>query len=84
MRINCPNCGSKARITSSNEITPRIKDLYAQCMDTKDCGASFVFSLAFKNYLNPPVKNTQQLAASLIRSLPKDQQRELLQGDVFS
>jgi hypothetical protein len=43
-----------------------------------------VVSLAFKNYLNPPINNTQQLAASLLRQLPKEQRRELLaQGDLF-
>jgi hypothetical protein len=40
-------------------------------------------SLAFKNYLNPPINNTQQLAANLINHLPEKQRKELLQGDFF-
>jgi len=83
MRVNCPHCYAKARITSANEITPTIRDLYCQCMNTKDCGASFVYTLAFKNHLNPPIRNTQQLAAHLINNLSKDQRAALLQSDLF-
>lgn len=82
MRVNCPNCYSKARITSRNELTERVADLYCQCMNTKDCGASFVFSLSFKNYLNPPQTTTLQIAATLINNLPADQ-RKKLQVDLF-
>lgn len=84
MLIRCPSCQSKARIGSSAEITLTIRDLYCQCSNVKDCGATFVVSLAFKNYLNPPVTSTQQLAANLISHLSKDQRRELLQGDLFN
>jgi len=83
VKVHCPNCSSKARITSRNEITLTIADLYCQCMNTKQCGASFVTTLAFKNYLNPPLTNTQQLAAHLLGSLTKAQRQELLQGDLF-
>jgi cell division protein ZapA len=85
MLIHCPNCQSKARIGSSNAITITIRDLYCQCSNVKDCGCTFVVSLAFKNYLNPPVNDTQQLAANLLRHLPKEQRRELLaQVDLFA
>jgi hypothetical protein len=40
-------------------------------------------TLAFKNYLNPPLTNTQQLAAHLLGSLTKDQRQALLQNDLF-
>jgi hypothetical protein len=40
-------------------------------------------TLGFKNYLNPPLTNTQQLAAHLLGSLTKAQRNELLQGDLF-
>jgi len=83
MLVKCPNCQSKARISSSSEITLTIRDLYCQCSDVKNCGATFVMSLAFKNYLNPPINNTQQLAANLINHLPEKQRKELLQGDFF-
>ncbi len=84
MLVKCPNCQAKARITSSHEMSLTIRDLYCQCSDVKNCGATFVASLAFKNYLNPPVNNTQQMAANLINYLPKEQRKELLQGDFFN
>lgn len=81
--IECPHCFGKARIGSSNKISINLKDLYCQCLNVQDCGATFVLTLSFKNDLNPPVKNTQQLAAHLIRHLPKDQRAALLQEDLF-
>ncbi|MFZ2404414.1 MAG: ogr/Delta-like zinc finger family protein [Methylobacter sp.] len=83
MLIKCPNCHSKARIGSSNELTPTIRELYCQCSNAKDCGATFVYTLGLKHYLNPPINNTQQLAASLLRHLPNEQRRALLQADLF-
>lgn len=83
MKVNCPNCHGKARITSRNDLAITVSDLYCQCMNTRSCGASFVVTLAFKNYLNPPLTNTQQLAAHLLGSLTKAQRQELLQHDLF-
>jgi cell division protein ZapA (FtsZ GTPase activity inhibitor) len=83
VRVTCPHCQQKAVITSSNQLSSAVKDLYCQCMNTKDCGASFVFALAYKHDLNPPQKSTRQLAASLIMSLPLEERRQL-QVDVFN
>lgn len=83
MLVKCPNCGTKGRITSRNELTDRVVDLYCQCMNTRACGASWVETKAFKNYLNPPLTNVQQLAAHVLGNLSKAQRAELLQGDLF-
>ncbi|MEZ7277240.1 ogr/Delta-like zinc finger family protein [Pseudoalteromonas sp. 68 DY56-GL68] len=78
MRVTCPNCGSKASISSRENQSTHVADLYISCTDVKNCGATFVSTLAFKHYLNPPRKTTAQLAASLIKTLPRHEQLELL------
>ncbi|WP_405128718.1 ogr/Delta-like zinc finger family protein [Pseudoalteromonas sp. PB2-1] len=78
MRVTCPNCGSKATISSRENQSTHVADLYISCTDVKNCGATFVSTLAFKHYLNPPLQTTQQLAASLIKSLPREEQLELV------
>ena len=78
MRVICPNCGSKATITSREEQSANVSNLYVSCTNTKECGATFVSSLAFTHYLNPPRKNTAQMAASLINSLSRSEQLELI------
>ncbi|MGJ0515176.1 MAG: ogr/Delta-like zinc finger family protein [Methylomicrobium sp.] len=83
MRVTCPHCQQKAIITSSNQLSSAVKDLYCQCMNTKDCGASFVFVLAYKHDLNPPQKSARQIAASLIMNL-SSAERQQLQADVFN
>ncbi|WP_404394693.1 ogr/Delta-like zinc finger family protein [Pseudoalteromonas phenolica] len=78
MRVNCPNCESKAIITSRENQSADVADLYCSCTNTKECGATFVTTIAFKHYLNPPRKDTAQMAASLIKRLSKNQQLQLL------
>jgi len=83
MRLDCPHCLHKAVITSSNALSSSVKDIYGQCTNIPDCGASFVFTLSHKHDLNPPIKSTQELAASLIKNLPLKERQALLQGDMF-
>ena len=79
MTIYCPNCLQKARITSRNNLNDEktIADLYCQCTN-KTCSATFVATLGFKHYLNPPTESTLQLAANLLKMLPKSERRALL------
>jgi hypothetical protein len=80
MTVYCQNCQSKARITSRNNLNDdkTIADLYCQCLNTKDCGATFVYTLGFKHYLNPPATSTAQLAANLINRLTRAERAALL------
>ena len=78
MRVICPNCGSKATITSREEQSAHVCNLYVSCTNTKECGATFVSTLAFAHYLNPPRKDTAQMAASLIKNLSRAEQLELV------
>ena len=84
MRVICPHCQNKALITSSNELSNVVKDLYCQCTNTQFCGASFVFTLAFKHMLNPPQQTTLQIAAALINKLDPADKKQLMQGDLFT
>lgn len=84
MRVDCPHCQHKAIITSSNALSVAVKDLYCQCTNTIECGASFVFTLGYKHDLNPPRKTTQQIAAALLRSLPINERHALMQSDLFN
>jgi hypothetical protein len=82
MTVYCPNCQSKARITSRNNLNDArtVADLYCHCLNTKDCGATFVSTLGFKHYLNPPAQSTAQLAANVLNTLTKAERAELLKG----
>ena len=82
MRASCPHCQTKAIITSSNKMSDTVKDLYCQCENTRHCGASFVFTLAYKHDLNPPVNSTLDIACHLINRLSKEEKANL-QTNVF-
>jgi len=82
MRVICPHCYQKALITSTHQLSERVKDLYCTCTNSISCGASFVFTLAYKHDLNPPQQTTLQIAATLIKHLPIHERKQL-QMDVF-
>jgi len=84
MRVICHHCKSKATITSNNELSETVKDLYCQCNNTQSCGASFVITMAFKHDLNPPQQTTLQIAAALINKLDDADKKQLMQGDLFT
>jgi len=82
MRVLCPHCKTKALITSTNELSDTCKDLYCICTNAADCGATFVFTLAYKHDLNPPQKTTLQIAAALVSNLSGHDKKQL-QRDLF-
>jgi len=79
MTVYCPNCQQRARITSRNNLNQEktVADLYCQCLN-KECNATFVATIGFKHYLNPPVTSTAQLAANLLNKLSKAERKALL------
>lgn len=77
-RVTCPNCEHKANVTSREKQSSHATHLYASCSNTKECGATFRITIGFDHYLNPPLATTAQLAAQLIKNLPRHQQLDLL------
>lgn len=82
MQINCPSCLQKARITSRANLNDKktISDLYCECLN-QDCGATFVYTLAFMHDINPPAKTTAQIAQNLLNRLTKEERAALLQAN---
>lgn len=80
MRVDCPHCRQKAIISSRNSLSHAVSDLYCQCTNVQHCGATFVMKLGYSHDLNPPVNNTRELAAQLLRSLPASERQALLSG----
>lgn len=81
MRLVCPHCNSRLIISSSNQITHTLRKLYVRCNNIKTCGASGVMTLAYEHDLNPPQLTTLQIAAELLKKLPKAQREALLAPD---
>lgn len=75
MRVSCPHCKSKALITSSNALSKQVKDLYCKCKNLQ-CGARFVFTLAFKEIINPPAHSTAQIALELVRRMTTEEKSQ--------
>lgn len=77
-RVNCPNCLAKATVTSREKQSDHVVHLYCSCNNTKACGATFRICQSFDHFLNPPVTNTTEMAAALLKQLPRQAQLDLL------
>jgi len=78
MRVICQHCGAKALITSSNQLSAMVKDLYCKCSNL-ECGASFVCTLGFKRTINPPVSTMKALALEIVNGMSKAEKTEIMQ-----
>ena len=70
-RATCPNCQSKCVITSSNEVSKGIdnlfvKDLYCRCVNP-DCFAVSVLRVSHSHYLQPPVGHVLEMAKAIVK-----------------
>ncbi|MCO7620807.1 ogr/Delta-like zinc finger family protein [Pseudomonas guariconensis] len=77
MRIYCTTCGHKGRINSREEVTRTYVKLYCQCLDAT-CGHTWVSTLAFSHTLRPSAQHLDTLIVDRFRSMPADQQQELV------
>ena len=85
MLVVCPFCSEKALITSrkiQNE-NKTIADLYCNCTNTKNCGSTFVYTLAYKNVINPPARTAAEMALNLINRMSKEEKASL-QRDILN
>ena len=57
-------------------------DLYCQCKNTAECGASFVSTLSFKHTINPPARTISEIAQGLINRLSEEERAQLQRGMV--
>ncbi len=60
MRVTCPHCNGKAKISHSVEENNRLRILYADCQNI-DCYARFVIKMRYSHDISSPVST--QLAA---------------------
>ena len=74
MKISCKECGYKARITTSNRVSPETSQLYCACTN-QFCSHSFVMSLGFSHTISAPSKNVD--LSMLLKTLSQEQICEL-------
>jgi transposase-like protein len=85
MKVVCPFCKSAARIGSRHDLNDNgtISDLYCQCLDSKNCGATFKYKLSYDAMLNPPLRMYKQTALDLVSRMTMEEKKEL-QRDMFA
>lgn len=52
MRVYCPICEAKARISSTETISKSLKKLYCVCLNA-ECAHSFAMMLSFAHTISP-------------------------------
>ncbi|MCU6305331.1 ogr/Delta-like zinc finger family protein [Enterobacter quasiroggenkampii] len=77
LKIECPECGSKAVIRKTNRKHRQIADIYCACADV-ECGHTFVMNLTFSHTLSPSAKTGDALVQTLLKNLSSDQKQMAL------
>ena len=82
LKIECPECGSKAVIRKTNRKHREIADIYCACSDV-ECGHTFVMNLTFSHTLSPSAKSGDAMLQQLITNMSPEQKQitlDLLQA----
>ncbi|SFR13732.1 Ogr/Delta-like zinc finger [Enterobacter sp. kpr-6] len=74
LKIECPECGSKAVIRKTNRKHRQIADIYCACADV-ECGHTFVMNLTFSHTLSPSAKTGDMMMQKWLNSLSPDQKQ---------
>ncbi|AVY98003.1 transcriptional regulator [Lelliottia sp. WB101] len=77
LKIECPECGSKAVIRKTNRKHRQIADIYCACADV-ECGHTFVMNLTFSHTLSPSAKTGDALVQTLLQNLSPGQKQMAL------
>lgn len=79
MRIYCDRCTSKARITSSREISPQYRQLYCVC-NNAECGHSFVVDVTFSHTLSPSAFDLPEAVRARLQEGNRQQLQSLFEA----
>lgn len=74
LKIECPECDSKAVIRKTNRKHRQIADIYCACTDV-ECGHTFVMNLTFSHTLSPSAKTGDMMMQKWLESLSPDQKQ---------
>ncbi|MDR6297022.1 transposase-like protein [Pantoea dispersa] len=74
LKIECPECKSKAVIRKTNRKHRDIADIYCACADV-ECGHTFVMNLTFSHTISPSAKKGDLLIQQVISSMSAEQKQ---------
>ncbi|EKM5717658.1 ogr/Delta-like zinc finger family protein [Enterobacter cloacae] len=77
LKIECPECGSKAVIRKTNRKQRQIADIYCALADV-ECGHTFVMNLTFSHTLSPSAKTGDVIVQPLLNHLSPAQKQMAL------
>jgi transcription initiation factor TFIIIB Brf1 subunit/transcription initiation factor TFIIB len=74
LKIECPECGSKAVIRKTNRKHKELADIYCSCCDV-ECGHTFVMNLTFSHTLSPSAKSGNLMIQQIVNSMSPEQKQ---------
>ncbi|MFV9669865.1 ogr/Delta-like zinc finger family protein [Pantoea sp. KXB25] len=74
LKIECPECKSKAVIRKTNRKHRDIADIYCACADV-ECGHTFVMNLTFSHTISPSAKKGDLLIQQVISGMSAEQKQ---------
>lgn len=80
-QVNCPHCGNRAYVRSSEQVTISIRELYVDCNNPM-CLSRDVMTISPKHNLQPPVsgdRSQKAIIANMINMLPAVDRKEVIE-----
>ncbi|UDQ97966.1 ogr/Delta-like zinc finger family protein [Lentisphaerota bacterium WC36G] len=75
--VNCPHCGSNARVTHSDTKSNKIKHLYADCTN-KECYARFVVRMSYSHDITPSLATQYAAIHEMLANMNPTDRKNLL------
>ncbi|SFR79725.1 ogr/Delta-like zinc finger family protein [Sphingomonas jatrophae] len=72
--IDCPHCGSRAEVRSSEKVTPCIRDVWLRCRND-DCGHRFVAQFSVVRTITPSLRPNPSIVLPVSAAYPLGQRR---------
>ena len=77
MKIECPHCQSRARITHHNKISKKMSDVYVNCTN-HECGARSVMRISHAYDLTPPASTLTDAIHEILANMSDEERRNLV------
>jgi hypothetical protein len=74
--IKCPDCGERANIKTTNNISDGYSNLYCIC-NNPECNVKLVYSVYLSHHITPPRSAISDDARKALALMPRSERRQL-------
>lgn len=70
--IRCPHCNEPARVSTSTQLSPLVRESYYDCTDVIECGHRFVVTSSIERTVVRSLKERDDIQLPVVKRHPDD------------